>query len=141
MIVVDASVAVKWLIAEEGSDAARELLSGGELLVVPSPAQVEVPGAMLRKLRAGILDESETRGCLELWNDLLKESIRVVAFEAVLERAAKIAIACSQPLIDCIYVATAENCGAKLITADAALQTRCKRAFKGIALLSQVVAK
>lgn len=141
MIVVDASVAVKWLIAEEGSEAARDLLSGGELLVVPSLAQLEVPGAVLRKLRAGILDESEARVCLELWNDLLKESIRVVASESVLDQAVKIAIACTHPLVDCVYVATAEHCGAKLITADAALHSRCKRAFKGIVLLSLAVAK
>ncbi|MBL8879949.1 MAG: type II toxin-antitoxin system VapC family toxin [Phycisphaerales bacterium] len=135
MIVVDASVAVKWLIAEEGAAAARALLAGDELLFVPSLAKVEVSGAVLRKHRAGMLDEDEVRGCIGLWNDLLSETVQVVAFEELIDRAVRIAIACAHPLTDCVYVAAADQLGAALITADAALQARCKKAHAAITLL------
>jgi predicted nucleic acid-binding protein len=136
MIVVDASVAVKWLIAEDGADAARDLLAGREPLVVPSLARVEVVGAVLRKHRAGLLDEAEVRLCLALWADLLSESLSVVGFEECLERATAIALACGHPLSDCIYVATAERCDAALITADAPLRDRCRKAYPRIELLA-----
>lgn len=136
MIVVDASVAVKWLIAEEGAGAARELLASSELLFVPSVARVEVVGAILRKLRDGILDENEAKGCIGLWNELLAESVRVIPFDELLNQAVRIAMLCSHPLTDCIYVAAAGHLDAKLITADLTLQTRCKKAHKEIALLT-----
>lgn len=139
MIVVDASVAVKWLLPEEGSEAARELLTGSAPLIVPEIAQIEVPGAVLRKLRAGLLDDSEAKGSIELWNDLVRENVRIVPMDELLDRAIQIAITCSHPLTDCLYVAAAAQLDAKLLTADAALHTRCRRAHKNIGLLGAAV--
>lgn len=139
MIVVDASVAVKWLLPEDGAEAARELLAGGDPLLVPSVAAIEVPGAVLRRLRAGLLDEAEAKQCITLWDDLLRENIRVIPVEELLDSALRIAIACSHPLTDCFYVAAAVKTGAPLVTADAELQSRCKRAHKRIALLGAAV--
>lgn len=140
MIVVDASVAVKWLLPEEGAEQARELLAGNLMLHVPGIARVEVPSAVLRKLRAGLLDEGEAKTCIALWNDLLQENVRVLADDELIDRAIRIAISCSHPLTDCLYVAAAGQLGAKLVTADVALQGRCKRAHKGIVLLGATVA-
>jgi len=139
MIVVDASVAVKWLLPEDGAEAARDLLAGSDPLLVPSVAGIEVPGAVLRKLRAGLLDEMEAKECLALWNDLLRENVRVVPVEELLDSAVRIAISCSHPLTDCVYVAMAVKLGAPLVTADAALQSRCKRAHREIVLLGAAV--
>lgn len=139
MIVIDASVAVKWLLPEEGSESARELLTGIAPLVVPEIARIEVPGAVLRKLRAGLLDESEAKVSIELWNDLVRESVRIVPMDELLDRAIQIAITCSHPLTDCLYVAAAVQLDAKLLTADAALHNRCRRAHKKIGLLGAAV--
>jgi predicted nucleic acid-binding protein len=139
MIVVDASVAVKWLLPEDGAESARDLLAGSDQLFMPAAARVEVPGAVLRKLRAGLLDEAETKSCIALWDDLVRENVRIVPVEELLDRAIRIAMSCSHPLTDCLYVAAAAQLGAKLVTADAALQSRCKRAHKGIVLLGVAV--
>ncbi|HMQ16210.1 MAG TPA: type II toxin-antitoxin system VapC family toxin [Phycisphaerae bacterium] len=139
MIVVDASVAVKLLLPEDGAEAARDLLAGSEPLLVPSVAGVEVPGAVLRKLRAGLLDEAEAKECIAIWNDLLREGVRVIPDLDLLDDAVRIARMCSHPLTDCLYVAAAVKMGAALVTADASLRSRCKRAHKRIALLGAAV--
>lgn len=139
MIVVDASVAVKWLLPEDGAEAARDLLAGSEPLLVPSIASVEVPGAVLRKLRAGLLDDAEAKECIALWNDLLGENVGVIPAEKLLDDAVRIAMACSHPLTACLYVAAAVKTGAALVTADASLRSRCKRAHKRIVLLGAAV--
>jgi predicted nucleic acid-binding protein len=139
MIVVDASVAVKWLLPEDGAEAAKELLAGSEPLLVPSIASVEVPAAVLRKFRAGLIDESEAKECIALWSDLLRENVRIVPNEELLDSAVRIAMACSHSLTDCLYVAAALKLGAALVTADAELRSRCKRAHKRIVLLGAAV--
>lgn len=139
MIVVDASVAVKWLLPEDGAEQARELLASGEPLLVPSTANVEVPGAVLRKLPAGLIDEPEAKECIALWNDLLRENVRAVPVEELIDSAVRIAMSCKHPLTGCLYVAAASGLGATLVTADAELQRRCKRAHKRIVLLGAAV--
>ena len=52
-LVVDASVAVKWLVAEEGSDAADRLLAGGDDLHAPRLMASEIANALWRKARTG----------------------------------------------------------------------------------------
>ena len=52
-LVVDASVAVKWLIAEDGSDAAHRLAAGGDDLHAPRLMASEIANA-LRLLGAGV---------------------------------------------------------------------------------------
>lgn len=135
MIVVDASVAAKWLLPEDGSDAARDLLAGTDALFVPEVAMVEVPGAVLRKMRAGLLDESEVRQCLALWSDLLRDLVRVIPTSMLLGDAIDIAISVLHPLIDCLYVAAAVQLGAGLVTADVTLHSKCRRAHEDIVLL------
>lgn len=55
-IVVDASVAVKWLVAEEGSDVANRLLTDGGDLYAPRLMASEVANALWRKARLGEIE-------------------------------------------------------------------------------------
>ena len=52
-LVVDASVAVKWLVAEDGSDAADRLLTDGDDLYAPRLMTSEVANTLWRKVRLG----------------------------------------------------------------------------------------
>ena len=52
-LVVDASVAVKWLIAEEGSDAAHRLAAGADDLHAPRLMASEIANALWRKAPDG----------------------------------------------------------------------------------------
>ena len=55
-LVVDASVAVKWLVAEEDSSAADRLLAGGDDLHAPRLMASEVANALWRKARMGEIE-------------------------------------------------------------------------------------
>ena len=55
-LVVDASVAVKWVVAEEGSDAAERLLANGEDLYAPRLMASEIANALWRKARMGEIE-------------------------------------------------------------------------------------
>jgi predicted nucleic acid-binding protein len=46
MIVVDASVAVKWFIPEAGEEAAAKLLGGKKRLIAPALIRLEVTGTL-----------------------------------------------------------------------------------------------
>ena len=52
-LVVDASVACKWFVAESGSDAAAALLAGDQMLLAPDLIVPEVCNAAWSKLRRG----------------------------------------------------------------------------------------
>ena len=54
--VVDASVAVKWLVVEEDADVAQELATSGQELHAPRLMASEVANALWRKARAGEIE-------------------------------------------------------------------------------------
>ena len=58
-VVVDASVAVKWLIVEEDADIARELATSGEDLHAPRLMAPEVANALWRKARLGEIERGD----------------------------------------------------------------------------------
>jgi len=49
MIVVDASVAVKWFFPEAGTAEAQQVLASGDRLAAPALIRVEVAAAIARK--------------------------------------------------------------------------------------------
>lgn len=51
MLVVDASVAVKFITAEAGSDAAHEIIVSADVLIAPDWLLVEVASAMWKKVK------------------------------------------------------------------------------------------
>ena len=57
-LVVDASVAVKWLVEEEYSDVADMLLDGRHELIAPRLMASEVGNALWRKVRMGEIERS-----------------------------------------------------------------------------------
>jgi predicted nucleic acid-binding protein len=136
MIVVDASVAVKWLLPEPGDAAARELLEGGRVLVSPALIRVEVAGAVLRHFREGRLSESAARTVCESWGQMLDQGIiGILSVDKVFARAVELSIACRHALADCVYLAAAEEFDAEVVTADRLMYERGQRAYRRITLL------
>lgn len=113
-LVVDASVAVKWLVPEDGSAAAEALR--GQDLHAPTLMRIEV-GNVLRTLAArGALDEGEAREALVLLLDA-----PVTWHEpdpALLRDALDIALALRHPVYDCLSLALAIRIEGPLVTAD-----------------------
>ncbi len=114
-LVVDASVAVKWLIAEDDSEAARELAASGEDLHAPRLMACEVANALWRKARLGEIERGDAGAMLATVQDM---PVRWGADEAVCAAAVRIALALDRPVYDCVYLALAHRIGAAVVTAD-----------------------
>ncbi len=113
--VVDASVAVKWLVVEEDADVAQELATSGEELHAPRLMASEVANALWRKARAGEIDRRAAGVLLANVPDM---PVRGGAAETVSADAVRLALALDRPIYDCVYLALAHRIGAVMLTAD-----------------------
>ncbi len=117
-LIVDASVALKWVVQEDGSDAALALRSRD--LAAPALLRIETANA-LRTLAAR--QAITPNVALELFALLQSAPVTVVDHDDALEnRALELAIELGHPVYDCLYLALAERMERALVTADARLQ-------------------
>ena len=112
-IVVDASAAIKWVVEEEGSDAAAAL-SRQELLA-PSLVMAECANALWAKARRGELTASEV---IERIQILFEAPVELVPLESLIEPAAELALKLDHPIYDCLYLALARQRSGFVVTAD-----------------------
>lgn len=112
-LVVDASVAVKWVVDEEGSEAAAELAV--EDLEAPDLLYVESANVLWTKALRGELTEAEAAERLAL---LLEAPLRLIPSKGLLERAQALAFELEHPVYDCVYLALSLDRDTELVTAD-----------------------
>ena len=113
-LVVDASVAVKWLVVEEDSADARGLLDDEELHA-PRLLVSEIANAVWRKVRLDQVDRGAAGQLLATMSDV---PVRWHADETICADAIRLAIAYDRPVYDLMYVALAQRLGASVVTAD-----------------------
>lgn len=124
--VLDASVAIKWVINEPGSPEARRLrdicLPRGDELIAPEYFAVEVANVLTKAQRRGVISSGQLS--LKLV-DLIVNGPELFPTFNLIFRAVEIATEARIGLYDCLYVALAEREDCELITAD----ERLKRAL------------
>ncbi len=113
--VVDASVAVKLLVDEPDSDAARELAASGHELHAPRLMASEVANTLWRKARIGEIEHADAGAAMALLRDM---PLRWNDDETVTADAVRLALALDHPVYDCVYLALAHRIGATVVTAD-----------------------
>lgn len=114
-LVVDASVGVKWVVDEAGSDLATALIPG-RLLVIPALFWVEAANVLATKARRG---ELSAEAAADAWRDLALAPLETVPLEpAALEPALGLALDLRHPVYDCCYLALARARRTVLVTAD-----------------------
>ena len=116
-LVIDASVAVKWVVSETNSDRAASLLALPQDLIAPDVVLVEAGGALSRRVRQG--QTSPTEGAAALL-DLQRYFTELIASEHLLKDAFALSLALQHPLADCMYLALSRQRDAPLVTADLA---------------------
>ena len=131
--VVDASVAVKWLVAEEDADVAEELATSGDDLHAPRLMASEVANALRRKARVG---EIERRAAGVLMANVPDMPVRWGADELVSADAVRLALALDHPVYDCVYLALAHRIGAVMLTADQRFANALARTEHGEAVMT-----
>jgi len=127
VIVVDASVAVKWFLKEEHSDCAITLTTLNIKLVGPALAQYEVAGAFIRACRRQDIDAQTAAECRDQWLRSVSTNVmRLEGDDRDIVRGSELAVSLQHPLSDCIYLAMAERLDIPLITADAIFHEKAK---------------
>jgi predicted nucleic acid-binding protein len=114
-LVVDASVALKWFVGEDGSDLAVELLNSGEPLIAPDLVLAEVCNAAWKSLRRREIDRAQFD---EVATDVTQVFQRLVPLDRLIRPAAALARELDHPVYDCLYLALAEAESVPLVTAD-----------------------
>lgn len=138
MIVVDASVAAKWLLTEPGELAAQRLLDGDDRLIAPESIRTEVIGAVLKHFRLGNVTEQRARVQLDFWESLIERRLRLLSLLDLLQQAVNMAFSLKHPLPDCFYVAAGKELGITVITADRTMFERGKAIHERMTLLDGV---
>lgn len=113
--VVDASVAVKWVIPEVLSDRADRLRATEDDLLAPDLLLVEVANTLWKKTAAREISAGEADGALSL---LRESGVDFRATAPLLSRAMEMARRLGHPVYDCVYLALAEAEQALFVTAD-----------------------
>jgi predicted nucleic acid-binding protein len=122
VLVVDASVALKWVVEEDGSEAAAALAA--QPLAAPTLLLVECANVLWVKLRRGELTPSET---VERWRALCEAPVELVPATGLLDHALDLAIQLAQTVYDCLYLALAIHLDSQLVTADRRLAEASRR--------------
>jgi predicted nucleic acid-binding protein len=111
-MIVDASVAIKWLAPEAESDLADRLLIDGDL-AAPDLIFAELANAIWKKQRRGeIVAAPPSLDRFSEYFDVIEPCQNLAV------RATEIAVALDHPAYDCFYLALAESLGEQLVTAD-----------------------
>ena len=116
--VVDASVAVRWVVPEQGSEHAVALLRESFRWLAPRLMLIEVASALRRKVVEGELSTEVALEALDVLMAELGGAIELAADESVMPLALTLALSLEHKLPDCVYLALAERTGADLVTAD-----------------------
>jgi predicted nucleic acid-binding protein len=142
VIVVDASLAVKWFVPESDSLVALRFLARnrGEL-VSPDLLFVEVAGVLVRSAnqRAASKDAA-SRTLDKLMSAETQRHIRAERMTPELvARAARIAIELGHPLKDCVYLALAIELDCLLATCDVHFRNKAATSHPRVRLLADLV--
>ena len=121
-LIVDASVAVKWLplfrdepLVDTAIDYLDRFLAGQLQLLVPGLFWIEVASVLCKAVRRGACQPPEAEAALSA---LLDHGLLTLAPEELLAPALHIAIENNRSVYDSLYVALAVHAKAQLITAD-----------------------
>lgn len=112
-IVIDASVALKWVLDEPGKEAADALLD--EELIAPALWLLEAANALWKRAQRG---EITAEGAKERLAELYNAPVTTTAIEDDLSAAAELANALGHPVYDCLYLAAAIRENTYVVTAD-----------------------
>src|SRR5262245_24836628 len=117
--VLDASVALKWVLPEPDSGKAIRLRDeynqGIHELLAPDIFTTEIANALAVAERQGRIKSGEAA---IFFHDILRNAPAIHPTPPLLVRAMEISLSTRQAVYDCIYLALAEDVGCEMVTAD-----------------------
>jgi predicted nucleic acid-binding protein len=121
-VTVDASVAIKWVVSEPGSNAAERLVQE-EALAAPDFMIVECANVLRTKARRGDISPADARSALA---GIRATPVQLFASSDYTTYAQELALELDQTVYDCLYLAVALTERMVLVTGDEAF-TRAVR--------------
>src|SRR5258708_25017357 len=125
MVVLDASAAIRIVVASEQSSQYAGILAGADEILAPDLIIAEVTNALWKYCRAGLLTPMEVkeklRDCLDLVDSF--SELGPLALEAL-----DLSLLLRSPAYDMFYLVLARRNGALLLTADDALRVHARNA-------------
>ena len=114
MLVIDASIAVKWVVEEEGTPQALALRQQTKL-IAPELLVAECANILWKKAARGELSKEEALLAAKL---LQSAEVELLPMRSLFETATNLAIELDHPAYDCIYLALAVENDCPFVTAD-----------------------
>ena len=121
--VVDASVALKWFIAETNTRRALALLTADQRTIAPTLIIAELCNAAWRLWRRGEMARAQVSVVAARAPSLFTALISEIDLA---RRASEISLDLEHPAYDCFYLALSERENATLVTADRRLVERVR---------------
>ena len=112
-LVIDASVALKWVLDEPGGAEAEALLD--EALIAPGLWLIEAANALWKRAGRGEISPDEAAERLQA---LLNAPVATPRAEDDLASALSLASQLAHPVYDCLYLALAIREDTQVVTAD-----------------------
>lgn len=122
-LVIDASVAIKWVVTEDGTPEAVSLRSGTSLCA-PDLLVAECANILWKKVVRNELTAQEAVLAARI---LEHATVELHPMRPLMERATQLAIDLDHPAYDCIYLALAQANGWQFVTADKRLLDKVQR--------------
>jgi predicted nucleic acid-binding protein len=114
-LVIDASVAVKWFVLEDGTDKAGEVLKSDRALLAPRLIVTEVANALARKSHQNLVTPREAS---EYVGVLPRFVAKLIDVDDLIETALEHSCSYRHPIYDFIYLEAARRSDTQLLTAD-----------------------
>jgi predicted nucleic acid-binding protein len=115
VLVVDASVAVKWMLPEPLASTAVRLQSPSYQLHAPSFLDIELANVFWKKVRQGLLSRAQADILL---SQLPSLPLTRHAATPLVAAAFDLAERLGRTVYDCVYLALAVRLGGQMVTAD-----------------------
>jgi predicted nucleic acid-binding protein len=131
-LVVDASVAVKWIVPEEHTTEARRLLTAGHTLLAPELLRIEVAAVCWKKVQRGELTAEEAQA---RFGTLAMAPLLLTSDATLADAALQLSLQTGWTVYDSLYLALAVAYDSRVVTAD----TRLQNALAGTPLAASVV--
>jgi predicted nucleic acid-binding protein len=114
-VVVDASVAIKWVVNEPLTGAALGLFGRGYRMTAPDFLLVECGNVLWKKVRRGELSQPYGDRAMRLLRSLAVDLVPTITLS---DDAFALAHEIDHPVYDCLYLALALSRRIKLVSAD-----------------------
>ena len=125
-LVVDASVAIKWVVAETDSQLAAPLLRHD--VEAPDFILLETANILWKLCRRGQLTSD---AAIDAQASLLRVGLSLSPGEPLMAETLRIGLALDHAVYDCLYLALAADLGCPLVTADRRFAGKCRTAGIG----------